>query len=160
MRMKLFRADCRLLIVAAMFAVSGCQLIAARALLPKDARPPEYKVHVERGVSLSVSNGVTLVSDIYTPETPEPTPTILLRVPFSRTFKNDLAAEVIGTFWASRGYIVVIQGTRGRFKSNGSHYPLIHERQDGLATLHWLAQQSWFDGRLGMWGGSAFGYTQ
>jgi hypothetical protein len=72
MRMKLFRAYCRLLIVAAMFAISGCQLITEHALLPKDARPPEYKVHVEQGVSLSASNGVTLVSDIYTPETPEP----------------------------------------------------------------------------------------
>ena len=31
---------------------------------------------------------------------------------------------------------------------------------DGIDTLHWLAKQAWFDGRLGMWGGSAFGYTQ
>ena len=36
----------------------------------------------------------------------------------------------------------------------------MHERQDGLDTLRWLAAQPWFDGRLGMWGGSAFGHTQ
>jgi putative CocE/NonD family hydrolase len=34
------------------------------------------------------------------------------------------------------------------------------ERRDGIETLHWLSQQPWFDGRLGMWGGSAFGYTE
>ena len=35
-----------------------------------------------------------------------------------------------------------------------------HERADGIDTLEWLADQPWFDGRLGMWGGSYFGYTQ
>ena len=39
-------------------------------------------------------------------------------------------------------------------------YPLRHERRDGLETLQRLARQPWFDGRLGMWGGSAFGHTQ
>src|SRR5262249_42295443 len=34
------------------------------------------------------------------------------------------------------------------------------ERQDGIATLDWLAGQPWFDGRLGMWGCSYYGYTQ
>ena len=158
--MNIFRARYRLLIIAAALAISGCQLIAGRAILPKGARSPEYKVRVEQGVALAASDGVMLVADIYKPETPEPAPTILLRVPFTKTFKNDLGVEVVGRFWASRGYIVVVQGTRGRFKSGGTNYPLIHERQDGLDTLHWLAQQSWFDGRLGMWGGSAFGYTQ
>jgi len=37
---------------------------------------------------------------------------------------------------------------------------LLPERRDGIETLQWLARQPWFDGRLGMWGGSAFGYSQ
>ena len=100
------------------------------------------------------------MSDIYRPRRSGKTPTILVRIPFSSTFKNRLAADVVGTFWASRGYTVVIQGTRGRYKSGGEFYPLLHERQDGQETLTWLAVQPWFDGRLGMWGGSAFGHTQ
>jgi putative CocE/NonD family hydrolase len=67
---------------------------------------------------------------------------------------------VVGRFWAERGYTAVIQGTRGRYESGGVHSPLIHERGDGLDTLAWLKRQPWFDGRLGMWGGSAFGHTQ
>ena len=87
-------------------------------------------------------------------------PTILVRIPFSSTFYNSLLATVVGRFWAERGYTVVIQGTRGRFQSGGRHTPLVDERRDGLETLDWLKRQPWFDGRLGMWGGSAFGYTQ
>jgi putative CocE/NonD family hydrolase len=34
------------------------------------------------------------------------------------------------------------------------------ELQDGLDTLHWLAERPWYDGRLGMWGCSYYGYTQ
>jgi predicted acyl esterase len=33
-------------------------------------------------------------------------------------------------------------------------------RQDGIATLEWLARQPWFDGRVATWGASAYGYTQ
>lgn len=29
--------------------------------------------------------------------------------------QNDLAADVVAHFWAKRGYMVVIEGTRGRF---------------------------------------------
>jgi uncharacterized protein len=145
----------------ALAAMSGCQLIVSRAILPVDnVRKADYAVRIERSVPLTASDGVLLVADLYKPDTKEPAPTILLRVPFTKTFKNALGADAVGRFWASHGYIVMIQGTRGRFKSGGVNYPLVHERQDGIDTLHWLAQQPWFDGRLGMWGGSAFGYTQ
>ncbi|MGZ3239053.1 MAG: CocE/NonD family hydrolase [Burkholderiaceae bacterium] len=129
--------------------------------MPTDGiRPEQYSVDIERNVTFHTSDGVALVADIYHPRTKEKIPTILVRVPFSHTFKNSLGADVIGEFWASRGYTAVIQGTRGRYKSGGNFYPLLHERQDGIETLRWLANQPWFDGRLGMWGGSAFGHTQ
>ena len=108
---------------------------------------------------MTTSDAVALVADIHRPKMNGAAPTIF-RIPFSRTFRNSLSADAVGRFWASRGYIVVVQGTRGRFKSGGAFYPLRHERQDGIETLQWLARQPWFDGRLGMWGGSAFGHTQ
>lgn len=106
------------------------------------------------------ADSVDLVAHVYHPVTTDRAPTILVRVPFSNTAINRAAADVAGEFWASRGYHVVIQGTRGRFFSTGTYYPLAYEREDGLATLAWLAGQRWFDGRLGMWGGSVFGHTQ
>jgi putative CocE/NonD family hydrolase len=71
-----------------------------------------------------------------------------------------LRSDAIARFWAARGYAVVVQGTRGRYESGGVFTPLQHEREDGTATLQWLAQQPWYDGHVGMWGGSAFGQTQ
>jgi putative CocE/NonD family hydrolase len=125
-----------------------------------DVRRPEYAVRVERSVGMQTSDGVTLRADVFHPVRVTRTPTILVRIPFSKTIANFLFADVVGRFWAERGYTVVIQGTRGRYESDGEHEPLIHEREDGLATLKWLETQPWFDGRLGMWGGSTFGYTQ
>ena len=132
-------------------------MLLARVL---GVRPAEYAVRIDRRVAMTTSDGVALVSDIYHPVRAGATPTILVRIPFSKTIGNSLIATVVGRFWAERGYRVVIQGTRGRYESGGDHYPLIHERGDGLDTLAWLKRQPWFDGRLGMWGGSAFGHTQ
>jgi putative CocE/NonD family hydrolase len=135
--------------------------LANHYVLPRDGiRPAGYAVKAEHHATMLTSDGVALVADIYRPQSNQRLPTILVRIPFSRSFKNDLGAAAIGQFWAGRGYNVVIQGSRGRYNSGGEYYPLRDERRDGIETLKWLARQPWFDGRLGMWGGSVFGYTQ
>ncbi len=142
-------------------ALTGCITIIDALYMPKEGiRPAEYTVRVERDVAMMTRDGVTLVSDVHHPVTDERVPTILVRIPFSNTTGNRLRADAVARFWASRGYRAVIQGTRGRYKSSGNHYPLLSERDDGIDTLQWLARQPWFDGRLGMWGGSGFGHTQ
>ncbi len=123
-------------------------------------RPAECAVRIERGVAMKTFDGITLVSDIYHPRRAGRTPTILVRIPYAKTLVNTLFATVVGRMWAEQGYTVVIQGTRGRYQSGGVYDPLRYERQDGIETLRWIAKQSWFNGRLGMWGSSYFGYTQ
>jgi putative CocE/NonD family hydrolase len=124
-------------------------------------RRSEFAVRIERSVALTTSDGVSLVADIYHPQRAGPkTPTILVRIPYSKTPAIRLLATIVGRMWAERGYTVVLQGTRGRYESGGVYYPLKGERQDGVETLRWLAAQPWYDGRLGMWGCSYFGYTQ
>lgn len=141
--------------------VSGCQTYIAHTVLPQDGmRKADHDVRIQRDVTMITEEGIKLVAEVYHPEGETKTPTILVRIPFSNTFKNRLGADAIGNFWASRGYTVVIQGTRGRYKSGGDFYPLRHEHDDGLETLGWIARQPWFNGKLGMWGGSAFGHTQ
>jgi len=126
-----------------------------------EMRPPECAVRVERKVRCTTRDGVDLVADVYHPvHVGEKTPTILVRIPYSKTAQIQLVASIVGRMWAEHGYTVVFQGTRGRFDSGGEYYPLREERQDGLDTLSWLARQPWFDGRLGMWGCSYYGYTQ
>jgi putative CocE/NonD family hydrolase len=147
-------------VVAALLLSSSCRYFVARAILPRETRPATHRVEIERRVAVRTPDGVTLVADVFHPVTTQRTPTILVRVPFTNTRTNRAALEVVGKYWASRGYHVVIQGTRGRYLSSGRFYPLEFEREDGLATLAWLARQPWFDGRLGMWGGSVFAHTQ
>jgi putative CocE/NonD family hydrolase len=140
---------------------TSCQTYIARNVLPHEGiREANHGVKIQRDIAMTTQDGVRLIAEIYHPKAAVKTPTILVRIPFSNTFKNRLGADAIGSFWASRGYTVVIQGTRGRYKSGGDFYPLIHEHDDGIDTLNWLVKQAWFNGKLGMWGGSAFGHTQ
>ncbi|GMU93031.1 MAG: X-Pro dipeptidyl-peptidase [Candidatus Hydrogenedentota bacterium] len=155
------RAASVILIMQLVWSLSSCQTVAGRVFLPrKGLRPPEHRVKADRNVPVTMSDGVDLIANVYRPVGIEKTPAILVRVPFSRSYKNNLMGNVLGTFWASRGYAVVLQRSRGRHPSGGEFYPLLCERGDGIDTLHWLEHQPWYDGRLGMWGGSSFGYTQ
>ena len=65
---------------------------------------------------------------------------------------------------AKRGYALVIQDLRGRFKSEGHHAIILGndglgEHQDGRDTLEWVAKQPWCDGRVGMFGISWGGFN-
>jgi uncharacterized protein len=135
--------------------------LAAERIFADAAPPPRaYSVHTRRGVEAAMADGVILRADVHAPAGLERAPTILIRIPFTNTFWNRLRSDAIARFWAARGYVVVVQGVRGRYESDGEFVPLEHERVDGLETLRWLQQQPWYDGHLGMWGGSAFGQTQ
>ena len=126
-----------------------------------DMRAAEFAVRIERGIGFRSSDGVELVADVFHPLRAGPkTPTILVRIPYSKNLVNHLSATIVGQMWAERGYTVVLQGTRGRYESGGRYVPFKHERQDGIETLQWLSRQPWYDGHVGMWGGSYFGYTQ
>ena len=112
---------------------------------------------VERtvGIPVEMPDGVALLTDHYAPDTPGPHPTLLMRLPYGRAgFAN------IAMVYAHRGFHVVLQACRGTEQSGGVFNPLLNERADGLATLAWLRQQPWFDGRLGLTGPSYLGYTQ
>lgn len=122
--------------------------------------PTEYAVRIDRQVPMVTTDGVKLVADIYHPQHLDHASTVLVRIPMSRTPKNSFFADLVGRLWAEHGYTVIIQGTRGRFGSGGTFYPLRTEYKDGRETLKWLTKQSWFNGKIVTWGGSASGYTQ
>ena len=148
-----------LLVIAGLLLWMAYQLgptLLARKLAIRRA---QYAVRSE-SMTMTTSDGVKLVSDVFHPQRLRRAPTILVRIPYSKTFTNKLRSQIVGRMWAERGYNAVIQSTRGRAPSTGRYYPLRGERQDGIETLAWIAKQPWFDGRIGMWGGSAFGYTE
>ncbi len=111
---------------------------------------------VERDVEIPMRDGTVLRADVYRPDTPEPSPVLLQRTPYGKSFSQTSFALMA----AERGYAVVIQDTRGRWASEGDGYPFIHEMKDGYDSVEWVAQQPWSNGQVGMFGGSYVGYTQ
>lgn len=104
-------------------------------------------------VRIPSEDGIELATEIYHPGT-EPAPVVLVRTPYGRAQLDYLAAPL-----AEAGYVVAVQDVRGRYDSSGPHEPFRHERVDGLASLAWLVEQPWCDGKIGMWGSSYSGYA-
>jgi len=151
---------------AAGLILLGLTLWATWQLLPSltahylGLRGSGYAVRVDKNVALILPDGVTLRADVFHPQHAHVTPTILVRIPFSKSFTNEFLENLMGRIWCERGYTVVIQGTRGRAGSGGEFYPLRGDSEDGRFTLKWIAGQPWFNGQIAMWGGSASGHSQ
>jgi uncharacterized protein len=113
---------------------------------------------LRRGVPVPMPDGVVLLGDHYRPARNDaPMPAVLIRSPYGRA---GLAGMVFAAPLARRGFQVFIQSTRGTFGSGGQFRPFLHEQADGLATVAWLREQPWCDGRVAMTGASYLGHTQ
>ena len=127
-------------------------------------RPAEYDVGVERNIPVTMPDGVSLMTDHYYPKAAGKFPTILMRSVYGRGKEAILPVSVFMQFLcrlgAQRGYHVICQTARGRHDSGGDFEPFVDARRDGLATLDWIARQPWFDGSVGMVGGSYLAYVQ
>jgi putative CocE/NonD family hydrolase len=117
---------------------------------------------VEVDVPVPMRDGVALATNVWRPEGSGPFPVLLVRTPYGKddagTFGNPKLPDVFALVEA--GYAVVAQDVRGTSRSPGTFVPHAHEGSDGVDTLQWLAEQSWCDGAVGMWGGSYMGFTQ
>lgn len=103
-----------------------------------------------------MDDGVFLLANRYAPKDDRPRPTILVRSPYGR---GALFGLLYGRLLAERGFQSLVQSVRGTFGSGGQFQPF-NERADGLATITWIEQQPWFDGRLAMAGASYLGIAQ
>jgi len=108
--------------------------------------------HTEQMVEMR--DGVKLATSIYLPEGDGPWPVVLVRTPYG---KGTQATGHAG--WTKRGFALVTQDCRGRFKSEGQYRPFMDDHLDGFDTVEWAAKQSWSNGKIGMFGASAMGIT-
>ncbi|MGI5322319.1 CocE/NonD family hydrolase [Actinomadura nitritigenes] len=104
-------------------------------------------------------DGVRLATDVYLPEGWEQGPVILTRLPYDKNSRYVFFDRVAALFNA-RGYAVVVQDVRGKFRSEGETVAALNEVNDGYDTIDWIVRQSWSDGKVGMFGDSYYGYTQ
>jgi len=100
--------------------------------------------------------GQRLATDVWLPDGPGPFPVLLTRTPYHRRLGDAASAR----YYVERGYAYVIQDTRGKYDSEGTFRPLIDEAADGQATLDWIANQNWCNGRIGLVGKSYLGMVQ
>ncbi|MBX6341573.1 MAG: CocE/NonD family hydrolase [Thermomicrobiaceae bacterium] len=116
-------------------------------------------VEVEENVPARMRDGTTLYADVYRPATGGPFPVILMRLPYNKTQAQDITYHH-PAWYARHGYIVVVQDTRGRWRSEGDFYPFAHEADDGYDSVEWAAALPGSNGRVGMYGFSYVGATQ
>ena len=118
------------------------------------------RIVIERDVDIPMSDGTVLRGDIYRPDDTAGHPVLVQRTPYDKTFFPFTWAVLDPTKMAVAGYAVVISDVRGRFASEGSFSPYVHEADDGHDTIEWAAGQPWSDGNIGTYGVSYMGQAQ
>lgn len=142
-----------------------CAGLGALVSLVGYSRSPEFEVIVKKDVMVPMRDGVKLATDLYLPAkdgkpAPGRFPVVLTRTPYDKSETAWTPLDVIGPYYASRGYVFVAQDTRGRFASEGEWHMLTDDGRDGWDCGAWIAQQPWSDGKIGMFGTSYVGGTQ
>lgn len=122
-------------------------LLSLLALLSPDA--VLHAAPAADHVMVPMRDKVKLATDVYLPANhkDEQLPVILVRTPYNKDDEAD-----VGEFYSAHGYAVVIQDTRGRYRSQGQWHFLSDEGKDGADTCAWIAQQKWSNGKIGMYG--------
>jgi putative CocE/NonD family hydrolase len=115
-------------------------------------------VLIDRDVAMKTRDGVTLRADVYRPDGAGRFPVLLSRLPYDKRLRR--RPGDIDVF-VERGYVVIMQDTRGRFASDGDeYYPLVWEARDGYDAVEWAAGLPYADGQVGTMGQSYLGATQ
>jgi len=113
---------------------------------------------VERDVQVSMRDGVPLAADVYRPSGNGRHPVLVQRTPYGKSTAINVASRIFNPLDAvQRGYAIVIQDVRGRFRSGGLWQPFRNEVFDGFDTVEWAASQPWSNGSVGVYGGSYVG---
>ena len=125
-------------------------------------RERSFGVEVEADVSVAMRDGTVLRADVYRPDAPGKYPVLLQRTPYSKDSENCVEQ---GHKLAERGYVVVQQDVRGRYRSDGEFQPGFfsaehRDAEDGYDTVEWAAGLTWSTGKVGTFGGSYCGWTQ
>jgi putative CocE/NonD family hydrolase len=109
---------------------------------------------IDVDVPAPMRDGLLLRANIYRPAATGRWPVLLTRTAFGKD-SADFPIQA-----ARRGYVVIVQDTRGTNASDGDWYPFRPEADDGVDTIAWAAALPFSDGQVGMYGGSYDGFTQ
>ena len=116
--------------------------------------PTRTEAQPIHNVMLPMRDGVKLSTNVFLPEGEGPWPVIIVRDPYS--FADYLSCRVFVLY----DYACVYQEVRGRGPSEGTWYPFVDDREDGIDLMAWILEQPWQNGRLALHGGSYVGAVQ
>ena len=116
--------------------------------------------HIENSW-ITMSDGTRLAARIWMPQDADasPVPAILEYIPYRKRDGVRLRDESMHPYFAGHGYACARVDIRGSGDSEGvlTDEYLQQELDDGVEIVHWLAQQPWCDGNVGIigisWGG-------
>jgi len=144
----------RLILVTVWFALAAP---VGAAPDPGEYSSAQHEVKATRGHKAVMRDGVRLSVDVAQPQAEGRFPAILIITPYS----NNPGFQKRAAWFASRGYVVAVADSRGRFDSEGIWDPFDPKHKtDGHDLVEWLAAQPWCDGRVGMMGLSYMGWAQ
>jgi len=123
---------------------------------------PSYEVVVEKDIMVEMRDGVRLATDVYRPALngralQRPFPVLLQRTPYNKE-ADRMSDEA--RYFCERGYAVVMQDNRGRYKSEGQFAKYVSDANDGYDCVQWIARQPWSMGTTGTFGTSYGAHTQ
>lgn len=109
-------------------------------------------------------DGIRLATDVYLPGRTQsaagpPAETVLVRLPYDKNSRY-VFFEWVAKIFTARGYAMVVQDVRGKFRSEGETLGFAGEANDGYDTIDWIVAQPWSNGIVGMFGDSYYGFTQ
>jgi putative CocE/NonD family hydrolase len=125
-------------------------------------RPTEAhlgEVRIIEDAEMAVRDQTILRGDVYLPAKAGAYPALLLRTPYNRRDAHGGSYRHAG-WYARCGFAVMHQDCRGRFGSDGLFEPFVHEGKDGADAIEWIANQSWCNGQVFMYGASYSGLLQ
>ena len=112
-----------------------------------------------RDEDLKLRDGTLLKSRIWMPHGNGPWPVLLMRQPYRREIASTIT-YAHPSWWATKGYLVVIQDVRGQGESQGKFSGFSQEASDTTQTHKWVRSLPECNGLLGTYGFSYQGLTQ
>ena len=129
--------------------------LASRHDVSAQAPAPYGSILAERNLMIPTRDGKRMATDVYRPTrngvaVNERFPVLLQRTPYDKT-----RAQTNAEYLTQHGYVVAVQDSRGRYKSEGKFLKVQPiDATDGYDVVEWLARQPYSNGMVGMWGTS------
>ena len=117
-----------------------------------DAEDDRRRYIFDSKVLIEAPGGARIAAELVRPRNPsKPIPTLLeFTIYDARNYAKECAAH---------GYAGVVAYSRGVRSSPHRVVPYQHDGDDARAVIHWIAKQSWSDGRVGMYGDGYSGFA-